>query len=705
MLRGRRAEIGLLEKEALARNPSKMVAEWGLSTRNRFEVLKEVEDTSEDLLGDQRAKKSSLKKVPSQNDGAKRNADKFNSRQDTRVEVSLVKIKTLMGIVKIDMMLCNLYQLSLESFQMAEKNVPIDDSMSLLHHEQGQEEDGSQQSQVSQASQDRVWVCPIKGCSKAYKYEKLLSNHLRKIHESEELEVDEEVFPDDEEMSELVDSSRKRPRDEDDEYDSDGTGEKSKHSRGKLYPIKEEEDEILLRTESLDLGLLDNSFRSTQDVHDMAKVAFDKAEQVNLNLDLDETLEEEERVDMAELKKQVKAHEALLNTRGARIAELEAENGEFKEAVDQLEIALKKTRNAKTEEAKKSKVELENRDKIIQDLKTRNIKVAGRMRSPGKDQLKDDLEKTTTKLTQMTNKVESLQEEAKAAISTKKKIKAEAEKVERMRESLKGTMREQETIKRELDDYKKEMAKAKKKIPCTREGCNTPRDCEYSHILRYEDRSQPREERWSKRTPCRFLNYRSGCKYSAEECDFYHDPNVMNRYNRRLDDSVEVLENIEEQREENSREWQTVRNGRNGRGPIPKRRRTGIQDEEPAREEAEEWQSGNGNGAGGRSHQPAPRNALSRRSSVTSSGSAGGQPTAGPSTGRRSRDPSRGRQWSPENRPRQRGQSLGGRDARQRIEARRGRRSTSRGPVEPRRQSQVRQEKRFSKFEETRRRN
>ena len=36
------------------------------------------------------------------------------------------------------------------------------------------------------------------------------------------------------------------------------------------------------------------------------------------------------------------------------------------------------------------------------------------------------------------------------------------------------------------------------KIPCQKPGCNTPRECEFSHLLKYEDRSEPREENWRK---------------------------------------------------------------------------------------------------------------------------------------------------------------------------------------------------------------
>ena len=162
------------------------------------------------------------------------------------------------------------------------------------------------------------------------------------------------------------------------------------------------------------------------------------------------------------------------------------------------------------------------------------------------------------------------------------------------------------------------MAKARKKIPCNKPGCNSPRECEFSHLLKYEDRSEPRDEHWRKRIPCRYYNNPEGCKYTSEECAYSHER--RNGEERRVGDerrrspSLEVVEEIE-RNERRSERFQRV--------PPPKRRRytSNWRNEEEASEE----QSGNGAGAGGRPHHSAPgQQQTSRRNSMSSSGNVGG---------------------------------------------------------------------------------
>ena len=672
--------------------------EWSLALKNRFSPL--INLTEDDLPENTREKKSLENQTRKRiKNTAKWEADKYpnKSEQDTRLKVSLTMTKLMSVISKLNIMQIDImmYNVNKKEFQKMANKIPDGDSLSMLA-EQGSPglEESSQQSQSSQASQELNWGCPIPNCSKSYKFENGLKNHIQKVHKGrdyEELPVSQEdnVFYDGEDDP----VSKKRKQREFDD-DSDGPGEKNK-PRTHLSTILEEEDGVNIRADSLDMGLLDDSLtKSTQEVYDAAKEAYAKAEKVDVNIgELEDSLEEEEKADLDELRRSLKTKADLLHIRNAEIAELEASLDEMKESHDQNEAYLKKVKASRAEEMKKAKVEMEAKDKIIKDLKARNIAKAGRSKSPSKEKLKVDLDKNSTKMSQLADMVTKLQGELKEAMAKKKEAEVVTKKFDRMKVSLDKTTREAETIRRELEEYKRDMAKTKKRIPCSKPGCNTPRECEYSHLLKYEDRSEPREENWRKRIPCRYMSHPDGCKYSAEECQYSHDPEVLRRQNREA--SIEVLGSFEAGPPTRRGNWE-----RGSRVPPPKRRRYGNNNDEKDDHEM----TGNANGAEVRPRNSAPSQRLSRGSSTTSSGSAGGQ-----RLGQRTYQNHQGqaRKFSPIRSPEERPVRQSRRpreDMRSRLEEmqerRQRNRSMSRGP---RGRSLVSQEKRFERYQRERR--
>ena len=86
-------------------------------------------------------------------------------------------------------------------------------------------------------------------------------------------------------------------------------------------------------------------------------------------------------------------------------------------------------------------------------------------------------------------------------------------------EQLLNKLRE---VEQELEKIKKERALLLKRIPCTLEGCNRGKECENSHRLRYEDRSEPKSNKWRKTIPCRY--YLQGrCDKEDDKCDWRHE--------------------------------------------------------------------------------------------------------------------------------------------------------------------------------------
>ena len=673
-------------------------AKWEIETRNRFEILTNLLDEAEkDDSRDMGRIKSSAWTM--EENEANENA-RGNNVHDTipvRMTINMTRLKIERAKCKILSIMCDIMKMNVikRDFQSMASRFP-QDSLSLLTDQKSPElEEGSQMSQPSQASQEKEWECPWIACNKVYKFEKGLQNHIKRVHDGKDDLLEgannhREVSKTDEVFSEEDDYGRKRKWEELDDYSDNEEEEKGERTKARLVSIREEDE--FPENGSVDMGLLDSSPRSTQEIHDVAKRAYAKAEKVDVDVGLMDDSAEEERLDLEELKKTLKSKESLLNIRNSELAEFEAKIEELKESHEILESSLTKVQNSRAEEMRKARAEMEVRDKVIKELRSKNLaKTNQRAKSPAKEKLKDELSRSSTKMVELAGRIEKLQTDLKKSQAEKKKAEIDAKKYERMKISLDETMLEMDNIKRDLEEYRKEMAKARKKIPCTKPGCNTPRECEFSHLLKYEDRSEPRDPSWRKNVPCRYFNHPDGCKYSSEECSFSHER--RNGDERRRSPSLEILEETAGPSERRQDRFQRV--------PPPKRRRFTTSWREEA--ERKEEMSGNGSGAGGRPHHSAlGQHQNSRRNSMSSSGNVGGQMNNnGVVKGRVSRDRSVRRQFSPIRSPEEKvnHQRWGSQqeDLRPRLEARRGRmRSQSRGP---RARNSVGQEPRFSRFQ------
>ena len=597
-----------------------MVKNWSLKLSNRFEVLSNLSQEEEDDKKSPSTLKPNASCNASKVDQAEEEA--CISQYDKDIDMSILTINVLYCKTKSQILLLEWMMLKNGEFQMANK-MPDVDSMSLM-------EDPSQEEVSQPSSQDKTWECPVITCAKSYRYEKHLRNHVKKVHD----EMDESFNPQeastyDEDLStQLPMSGRKRKNRDDDSDEEQERGEKPKRE-GRMDSIKEEDH--------LDYGLLDDSVNAnTQDVREAAREAYMKAEKTEVDVGgLDESLEQEEARDMEEARKKIKMKDDLLHIRSAKMAEQEAELEEMKIVKDQMDDALTKVKGEKEELRKRAKKELEEKERLVKGmiLKLKEMEKK-RSVSPGKEQLKEDLERATAKMTNLTNRVTNLQKDLKNANKDRRKAEVDTGNYEKMRASLERTVLEMETVKRDLDELKREKAKMMKRIPCTRKECNNPKDCEYSHHLRYEDRSTPKEARWEKRVPCRFMSLPGGCNKSAEDCKFLHDGVVqMRRDTRRTErgPSIELISEAGPSWADHTREV--------SRRPPAKKMRGGGSNMNTNFNSRDQ-----GNEAGGRerSRRLTP-SWPSRRSSVASSGSAGGQTMSSTATTptRRSRAESR----------------------------------------------------------------
>ena len=606
-----------------------MVASYELKLFNRFEILatvdqEELENGSERSSFKQEEVKKKMNEAKMGASNPKPNyrrisrqdevkTETYNSSFDRDINMSISYCSILYHKTKTQILLLEWLMYKNDDFQMACK-YPEDDSMSLL--EEPSQEDGIQ------SSQGKEYECPAEHCTKVYRFEKHLRNHVRKHHDSE---LENTFFPtvastykeDFEECLTPKSNARKRKVRDDD--DSDGGGEKGK----KLSSIREEPDNL----GSEDMRLLDDSVEvtNTQDVQEAMKEAIKEAEKAEIEIgteELDESLRREEAEDRESMARRLKIKDDLLHIRNATVAEQEAELGELKTVQDQLTLAIKRVRE-------KAKKENEEKEKKIEEMAEKLKRMEKRAPSPSKEAMKEDMEKATNKIKNMSGRIVNLTKDLKNANKDRRKAEVDNNSYEKMKTSLEKTALEMEDIKREMEGYKREVAKANKKIPCTKKDCNNPRECEFSHHLRYELRSEPKEAKWEKRVPCRFQAYPGGCFKTAEECKFLHVDGGRKTESSREEE--EVREPSVEFVSEAGPSWAVHTREETTRRPPNKKPRVN---------------QGNEGGAGNKPEYSAPRTEYSRRSSVSSSGNAGG-PVRRRTEERRSRTPltpaSRGR--------------------------------------------------------------
>ena len=591
---------------------------------------------------------------------------------------SRIKIMTERLRINLDMIkLCN----NFEGFQMASNDPNQDkDSLSLLAEQEDDQSQGASQSQDESSTQpSQGWKCSK--CPRSFKHEKTLLNHVAKKHGIDESLNEDSFAPSRSSTHESAvgmeedkgerEKERKRKREDDEDSEED---ERPRHRMGTI----DEEEEVL------DERILDDTFdrdgvrSSTQGVlHEMAEV-FQGAERVMVDTEggegLDDSMDRANDKALDELERKLKLKDDLLHNKDAKLAQREAELAEARELKDQKDRILRKAH-----------AELKEKQKEIEQMKKRlaeknKVDFAKRAESPTKAKLKADLEKAATTIKCLTGKAENIKKDLEIAKRAIRKHDYDADTYKKVEASLERTLLKLADVEKELDHHVKERAILMKKIPCTREGCEWGRDCSNSHLLKYEDRSEPKDPNWKRKILCRFF-MTGGCRETAERCRFLHqrpsedrarDDEVfteneasftgfMNQRHRRfresgsLDSSVEVLE---ERRRSMSREMPKVQMP-NGKGFQDIRSKNGQPQHKRMRTEEGELdsngirgmslpKSGNGMGAEARSRHSVPVNYQrpnQREPTLTMRMEAGRRSVESGMGGRAG--PSRERNWSP----------------------------------------------------------
>ena len=579
----------------------------------------------------------------------------------TQSSIRLMKIRTQLNLIRLNM--CNNDQ----DFQMSGKNNKDQDpnqdkdSLSLLAEQeveevQTQDEGTESQSQPQSQSQSQgltqeggVWVCPKQGCDKKYKKEKTLKAHIENKHGgcAEEAKVVEPVAGPsgankiDDSLDEssfapsrssthesavtLADDRADRKRNRSGNSD-DGEGDDGKPRAKKLGLIDEE---------GLNLDLLDDTFEregvrsSTQGILSEAAEVISRAERVVVELeepmggeDPDDSMNRANEKALTEMEEKLRLKDDMLHNKNSKLAEVEAELEEAREINDEKERLIRKA----SEDLKQmeKRVEEVNRKLAAAEAARKGEKikpVKASINSPGKDQLKQQLEKQNRTIECLTRRAENVKKDLDLARRNLRKQETDSTTYQKLQVSLEQTLRRLDEAEQELEKLKKERSILMKKIPCKMEGCNRGRTCENSHSLRYDNRTEPRDNNWRKTVLCRY--YLQGrCDKTDDECNFIHErPNnkkrdrsqemeyegdnsgsfteVMNKKFRkvreeRADSSVEIME---EYRGNNSRDMSWSR----GNNRMNSSQRSGS-------ERSMYERSGNERGAFERSRQSVPWN-------------------------------------------------------------------------------------------------
>ena len=455
-----------------------------------------------------------------------------NSLQMTQSKVKLMTENIKLNLLRLE--LCFSYK----DFQMAGK-APKDpnqdkDSQSLLAEQEDPREGTSQEDSQQQGNGD--WKCPK--CPKTFKFEKTMKNHIRAKHAMDESLNESSFAPSRSSTHESAvdleeDGSRKRKRD-DEEEESD---EESVRNRGRMATIEEEE---------INFDLLDDTFSqggarsSTQGVFNEAAEVFRNAERVLVDLDEeeeenpDESMERDKDKALTELENKLKIKDDLLHARNSKLAEKEADLAEAKELNDQKDRILRKAH----QEIKKKEEEIEKMKKKLEE-KAKEQKED----SPNKKKLKEALEKSAATIKCLTGRAENIKKDLDVAKRTLRQQENETATFKKIEASLESTLAKLAEVEKELDGYKRERAALMKRIPCTKKDCQWGGDCDYSHHLRYDDRSEPRSSTWRRTVPCRFFT-NGNCR-DGDNCNYLH---VRREEGRRNDQGREDdLEDTEDE--------------------------------------------------------------------------------------------------------------------------------------------------------------
>ena len=472
-------------------------------------------------------KMSSYKNVTlDRNDAALMMRSMTRSMEETP-DLTQLDIRLMMERIKVYKMQLDLCFM-LKDFQMAgkpSKDPNQDkDSQSLLAEQEDVPSQGTSQEDRQQGGsrdegrsqgQGGEWKC--QKCPKSFKWEKTLKNHVAAKHGMDET-LNESNFAPSRTSSLAVDedNSRKRKREGDDDGDSIEEGARG---RGRLETVEEE----------VNFDLLDDTFSnegarpSTQGVFEEAAEALRNAERVLVDVnddegtsDPDESMERDKDKALTELEKKLKIKDDLLHLRNGKLAEKEADLAECKELSDQKDRIIRKAH----EEIKRKEEELERMRKKLEEKEREAREGSPESRKKLKTAL-EKLEKSAATVKCVTGRFENMKKDLDVARRTIRQHESENATFKKVEDSLECTLAKLAEVEKELDKCKKERAALQKRIPCTRENCQWGADCENSHQLRYEDRSEPKNPKWKKTVPCRFF-LNGHCYKTEDKCGFLH---------------------------------------------------------------------------------------------------------------------------------------------------------------------------------------
>ena len=485
-------------------------------------------------------------------------ADKIDNIRSS-LSIATLKIETMSHLAnlitsyndKIDFKLRKQFQ------KMAARYIDANadkDSLSLL----AEQETPAMMSQEELTTKDgdddkekKAWKCPK--CPAAYKYEKVLRNHIDQKHALDET-LDEGSFNPD--CASSQDTSARAAKRKRDEGKSGGSLDRDRRLSSEISSLIQAQwtgaiDASLNPEDGAGPSRPSDQPKATQVVLSNVAASMSKAEKDMVEVDMDSEEEDpdasmrKEEAKMAQaLGNQLKLKDDLLHIRNAKIFEKEGVISELKEIIDQKERQVQsaeKMLRMKEEECKKMKEDLRKRsqgqDNWVEE----------------KERLKEDLEKADATIKNLNGKMNNLNKELKMYKLNLRKHEADHGSLEVLRTQMEATVLKIEQVEKKSEDLELENAKLKKKIPCPRDNCDRDKRCSYSHTLKYEDRREPGRKNWRKTLPCKFFNTFKGCHKTDEECDFIHEaPQVQSRrersQSRDSEDSQESYHKLRNQR-------------------------------------------------------------------------------------------------------------------------------------------------------------
>ena len=402
------------------------------------------------------------------------------------------------------------------------------DSLSLLCEQEtpGMSQDDDSTMDEGRGEKDKIWKCPI--CpNKPFKYEKSMLNHVNRCHQKGEKmneTLDEASFNPGETSSQdgskRVAKRKKSTDGHDDDYRDT--------ARARLDTVDEgndtEVDDALLDMSVNSAGVMEAKPNATQDVVEGVAANMIKAERDMYNLDmnnsggLDDSLRRDEEKSMKKMEDALKVKDNLLHIRNGKLMEAEGELSELKEVLDQKIGALKVAEK-----------KLGEKREIIGKLRERLGDDEDDEDGPSRAELKKLLAKADATIANLNGRQNNLAKELKTAKANLRKAEVDHRAFEKVQTAMESTLMKIEKLEQKCDELEHENAKLKKKIPCKVEDCDRDRKCQNSHLLKYEDRREPKEKNYRKTLPCKFHDMPGGCKKTDEACDFRHDPKPRQR--------------------------------------------------------------------------------------------------------------------------------------------------------------------------------